>query len=137
MRLAGTVSYPSPSKVERGYVPELVRLRVMDTSRAYHVAELIELATGAADPSREYGQASSRDGRSKSYKSGSGKPQAGETRTKPRSDAELEALLKTSQIAGKWWVSIRNAIATMIGRGHDRRRDQGGVRALLHWRLRR
>ena len=117
MRLAGTVSYPSPAKVERGYVPELTTLRVIDHSRAYSVAELIELATGAADPSREYGQASSRDGRSKSYKSGSGKPQAGETRTKPRSDAELEALLKTSQIAGKWWVSIRNAIATMIGRG--------------------
>ena len=31
MRLAGTVSYPSPGKVERGYVPELVTLRVMDT----------------------------------------------------------------------------------------------------------
>ena len=106
-----------PAKVERGYVPELVTLRVIDHSRAYSVAELIELATGAADPSREYGQASSRDGRSKSYKSGSGKPQAGETRTKPRSDAELEALLKTSQIAGKWWVSIRSATATMIGRG--------------------
>ena len=117
MRLAGTSPIRRPDKVKRGYVPELVTLRVIDHSRAYHIAELLELATGAADPSREYGQASSRDGRSKSYKSGSGKPQAGETRTKPRSDAELEALLKTSQIAGKWWVSIRNAIATMIGRG--------------------
>ena len=102
MRLAGTVSYPSPGKVERGYVPELVRLRVMDTSRAYHVAELIELATGAADPSREYGKASgARSGRSRSYKS-SGKSQAAEARARPRTDAELAALLKTSHTPGKW-----------------------------------
>ena len=117
MRLAGTVSYPSPGKVERGYVPELVRLRVMDTSRAYHVAELIELATGAADPSREYGKASgARSGRSRSYKS-SGKSQAAEARARPRTDAELAALLETSRTPGKWYVSMRSATATMIGRG--------------------
>jgi hypothetical protein len=118
MRLAGTVSYPSPSKVERGYIPELVTLRVMDTSRAYHVAELIELATGAADPSREYGKATG-SSRSRSYKRGSsGKPQATEARARPRTDAELAALLETSRVPGKWHVSMRSATATMIGRGY-------------------
>lgn len=117
MRLAGTVSYPSPSKVERGYVPELVRLRVMEPSRAYHIVELSELATGAADPSREYGIASgARSGRNRSYKS-SGKSQVAEARARPRTDSELAALLETSRTPGKWYVSIRSATATMIGRG--------------------
>ena len=38
MRLAGTVSYPPPNKVERGYVPELTKLTPMRTRRAYPAA---------------------------------------------------------------------------------------------------
>ena len=34
MRLAGTVSYPPPNKVERGYVPELTRLVSQGKARA-------------------------------------------------------------------------------------------------------
>ena len=87
----------------------------METSRAYHIVELSELATGAADPSREYGMASgARSGRS--YKS-SGKSQVAEARGRPRTDAELAALLETSRTPGKWYVSIRSVTATMIGRG--------------------
>jgi len=42
MRLAGTVSYPSPKKIERGYVPELVTIRTeYDTDREpYGAVEL-------------------------------------------------------------------------------------------------
>jgi hypothetical protein len=116
MRLAGTVSYPSPSKVERGYVPELVTLRVIDDRRAYHVSELIALASGAADPSREYGQASRSRGSSK--RSYGGKPQATEIRLRARTDAELGELLETSRTPGKWYVPMRSATATMLGRGY-------------------
>ena len=34
-----------------------------------------------------------------------------------RSDDELRALLETSRVPGKWHNSMRDAIATMIGRG--------------------
>jgi hypothetical protein len=46
-----------------------------------------------------------------------GKSQAAEARARPRTDAELAALLETSRTPGKWYVSMRSATATMIGRG--------------------
>ena len=43
MRLAGTVSYPPPKKVARGYVPELTRLVTNKIRRAYDPELLIRL----------------------------------------------------------------------------------------------
>jgi hypothetical protein len=47
MRLAGTVSYPPPNKVERGYVPELTKLISNPRALAYRPATLIGLLTNA------------------------------------------------------------------------------------------
>ena len=50
MRLAGTVSYPPPKKVAKGYVPELTRLISNPHPLAYKPAALIGLLKGTPDP---------------------------------------------------------------------------------------
>ena len=92
MRLAGTVNYPTKTKLARGYVAELVTLHLRKAAPAYTIEHLISLA---------------------------GKPSnatAFNTRS-GRSDDELGALLEASRMPGKWHNSIRDAIATMVGRG--------------------
>ena len=135
MRLAGTVSYPSPAKVERGYVPELTTLRVIDHSRAYSVAELIELATGAVDPTREYGQA--RSARSKPQPELQGEWQGPRgslpAALRRRAGSTAEAQPDRRQMVGL--DPQRDGIDDRARR--YRRRDPGGVCALLHRRLRR
>ena len=95
MRLAGTVSYPPPHKVERGYVPELVTLHIRKNELAYTVEQLLGLVgadTGKSSSPFEFG-------------------------TKPgRTDDDLIAKLEASKV-GNWHNNIRDAIATMIGRG--------------------
>jgi hypothetical protein len=93
MRLAGTVNYPTKDKRKRGYVAELVTLHINPDAPAYIVEELTGLI------SRPFSQ----------FDFNTAKP--------GRNDHELIALLETSRIAGKWHNSMRNAIATMIGRG--------------------
>lgn len=89
MRLAGTVSYPTEAKVARGYVPELVTLHIRKDSPAYTVERL----TGFA-------------------------PQGQADSTRPgRTDDGIMTLLEASRIEGKWHNSVREAIASMIGRG--------------------
>jgi Protein of unknown function (DUF3987) len=44
LRLAGTVSYPTSNKQERGYVPELVTLHHVPGWRAYRIEELTDAA---------------------------------------------------------------------------------------------
>ena len=90
MRLAGTVNYPTKDKRERGYVAELVTLRVREGAPSYTVEQLTGLA---GKPSGTSG--SSRSG---------------------RTDAELRALLEASRVKGQWHNSMLAAIATMIGR---------------------
>lgn len=95
MRLAGTVNYPSPAKEERGYVAELVTLQVKPTAPAYKVDKLGGNA-GTSNAFTDHGKkASSKPG---------------------RDDDEIEALLKASQLKGKWHDNMRDAVATMIGR---------------------
>jgi hypothetical protein len=93
MRLAGTVNYPVPKKIERGYVPEQVRLRVHWDSPAYSVEQLVGLTGKTSDP-LDFNNTS--------------KP--------PRTDDELETLLEASKVKN-WHNNVRDAIATMIGRG--------------------
>ena len=92
MRLAGTVNYPTKDKRERGYVAELVTLHVRKDAPAYTVEQLTGLA---GKPSGPFG-----------FDSKTG-----------RTDDELKALLEASRVQGEWHNSMRNAIATMIGRG--------------------
>jgi putative DNA primase/helicase len=89
MRLAGTVSYPTEAKRGRGYVPELVTLHIRKNMPCYTVERL----TGFAAAS----------------KSDSTRPR--------RTDDDIVTLLDASRIEGKWHNSVREAIASMIGRG--------------------
>ena len=92
MRLAGTVNYPTKTKLARGYVAELVALRIRKGAPAYAIEHLIRLCNNHSDA----GSFDTRSG---------------------RSDDELEALLEASRMQGNWHNSVRDAIATMIGRG--------------------
>jgi hypothetical protein len=99
MRLAGTVNYPTKDKCERGYVTELVTLHIRENAPAYTVEHLAGLAGKPSDK---------------------GNPSNGTFgfNTKAgRDDSELKALLEASGVQGKWHNSMRDAVATMIGRG--------------------
>ncbi len=133
MRLAGTVSYPPPHKVARGYVPELTKLYVTANAQAYRPADLISSLTNKPDPYLEHnkqaGTGSSGSNRSKSNGTGgstnngaSGGAGAGTgsggtgPRKRGRTDAEIAALLESSRRSGNWHIPILKAIASMIGR---------------------
>src|SRR5262249_6938016 len=92
MRLAGTINYPTPKKAERGYIAELVTLDIRKNATAYTVEHLISLAGKPPDTT--------------GFNTRSG-----------RSDEEIEELLEASRTPHNWHKSIRDAIATMIGRG--------------------
>jgi hypothetical protein len=62
MRLAGTVSYPPPKKIERGYITELVTLHHPPSARAHSLEELIGVAPGGGS------------GRSRGYNESEEKP---------------------------------------------------------------
>jgi hypothetical protein len=98
MRLAGTCNYPTPGKKERGYVAELVTLNLTPNSRKYKLDELIGLTstTRTANPFTDLGNNLGSVG---------------------RSNDELRTLLETSRVVGKWHNSVRDATATMAGRG--------------------
>ena len=99
MRLAGTVNYPPPDKQAREYVAELVTLQSKPEARSFSAEELIGL-TGKSSRFSDFFS------------------------TKPgRGDDELIALLEASRTPGKWHDSIRDAIATMIGRGWPDERE--------------
>jgi RecA-family ATPase len=96
MRLAGTVSYPTPAKQARGYITELVSLQHKRDARAFSSDELIALS-GRSTRFGDYFDFESKTG---------------------RDDSELTALLDdASRTPGKWHNAIRDATATMIGRG--------------------
>src|SRR6266478_1219959 len=96
MRLAGCVSYPSPDKVTRGYIPEMVALRVNQDAPAYK-AEVFLGLNGKAPGDTTNSQQNNQSG--------------------PKTDDELVALLKSSQVSGQWHNAMRNAVAVMVGRG--------------------
>src|SRR3954447_22272303 len=94
MRLAGTINYPTQKKLERGYVAELVKLEQREAP-AYEVDALINLSSAATNPFTEIGNRVGFGG---------------------RKDQEILALLEKSRISN-WHNCVRDAIATMVGRG--------------------
>ena len=46
MRLAGTVSYPKPDKVARGYIPELVTLHIRKDAPSLHRRAIDSVSQG-------------------------------------------------------------------------------------------
>ena len=99
LRLAGTVNFPTPKKKERGYVTELVTLDVRKDAPSFTIDHLIGLAGKPSDKGNPANSAFGFD------------TKAG------RTDDEIVELLKRSRVKGEWHNAIRNAIATMIGRG--------------------
>jgi hypothetical protein len=96
MRLAGTINYPTPKKMERGNIKELVTLCINKNAPAYRIDDLIGLA-GETSGSKSNGHDDHRDG--------------------GRTEAEIVALLKLSQIPGGWHNAMLRAIASMVGYG--------------------
>ena len=93
MRLAGTVSYPPPDKVARGYIPELVTLHPRKNAPSYSLEQLLGFAGKTSGPFRF--DTAAKQG---------------------RTDDEIIEKLEASRVKGKWHDNIRDAIATMIGR---------------------
>ncbi len=122
MRLAGTVSWPPPRKVERGYVPEVTKLFATANPRAYRPDELIGLLTSKPEPylahnRKDGGGTSTRTGTSSGTGTAGIGTGSGEIRKRGRTDAEISALLERSRTAGSWHIPMLKAIASMIGRG--------------------
>ena len=95
MRLAGTINYPTPEKASRGYITELVTFRHNRNARAFSAEELIALSVGGSNRFSDNFDFNSKSG---------------------RNDDELIAKLEESRTPGNWHNSIRDAIATMVGR---------------------
>jgi hypothetical protein len=98
MRLAGTVNYPTQAKYGRGYAIEPVTVLVQRWPHQHRAATILGLHPPAG--------AKANDSRRRS----------GLGFDLPRNDEELLTLLEASR-TGQWHNSMRDAIATMIGRG--------------------
>jgi hypothetical protein len=96
MRLAGTVNYPTQDKKGRGYIAELVTLFINKNAPSYRIDDLVGLV-GEASGSRSNGHDDHRDG--------------------GRTEEEIVALLKLSQLPENWHNAILRAIASMVGYG--------------------
>jgi hypothetical protein len=93
MRLAGMVNRPTKQKCEAGYTPEVVTVTtVKPTPHAPEKLAALGGSAKAADDRTNDNQA-------------------------PKGDSELEALLEASRSPHNWHNSMRNAVATMVGRG--------------------
>jgi hypothetical protein len=103
MRLGGCINYPTEKKQrERGYVAELVTVKIARQPREYSIEELIALRP--AQPQRHNGTGNAKRKSSLGFEFA-------------RSNDDIEELLQTSKTPGRWHNSIRDAIATMVGRG--------------------
>jgi hypothetical protein len=101
LRLAGTVNYPKFAKLAIGYVPELTTLRLLPDSPRYSIATLSGLgvinSSGAShDHTNGYGDTFDR---------------------KARADDQIVDLLEATRTPQSWHNSMRDAVASMIGRG--------------------
>jgi putative DNA primase/helicase len=101
LRLAGTVNYPPPKKVERGYVVELTTLVVHGTKAAAS-GKLLALC----------GPATARNSANGTARNGKGTGNRGASRTPD----EIIALLEATLVEGQWHNAMRGAIARMIGK---------------------
>ena len=95
LRLGGCINTPTAEKYAKKYIRELVTVQVAREPREYTVEELLALCGAEiVDDVIDLNEVKSR-----------------------RTDDELFNLLEETKIAKHWHNAMRNAIATMIGRG--------------------
>jgi hypothetical protein len=109
MRLAGCINTPTKDKSERGYVRELVTIKVAREPRQYSVDDLLKLrpATGKADRHDRYDFNNAKRQSSLGFKFA-------------KTDDDIWDLLQASRVPHCWHNSIRDAIAAMVWRGWTR-----------------
>ena len=102
LRLAGSINWPTPAKIARGYQAELTKLRRVPESPRYHISQLINLSkqAGAADAPNYFEQQAIDN----KYKSG-------------RTNEEVLELLERTRGVGDWHTPMLRAIASMISYG--------------------
>jgi hypothetical protein len=99
MRIAGTINWPTPDKVSRGYIPELTKLRLAPEASEYSIEYLSGLGADARHQKTPFEQAGEDAG---NYESG-------------RTNDEIIELLELTRTAKNWHNSMRGAIASMLG----------------------
>jgi hypothetical protein len=105
MRLGGCINYPTEKKRrERGYVAELVTVKIAQQPREYSIEELMALRPTQPQQHARYDFSHAKRQSSLGFKYA-------------RSDHDIFELLQKSKTPGHWHNSIRDAIATMVGRG--------------------
>jgi hypothetical protein len=105
MRLGGCINYPTEKKRrERGYVAELVTVKIAQQPREYSIEELMALRPTQPQQHAQYDFSHAERQSSLGFKYA-------------RSNDDIWELLQKSKTPGHWHNSIRDAIATMVGRG--------------------
>jgi hypothetical protein len=105
MRLAGCVNRPTTKKRdERGYATEVVTVEITRDPHEYRADELIAL-----NPTQSQ--------QHERYDFNRAKRQSSLGFTYAKSDEDICELLQRSKTPGRWHNSIRDAIASMVGRG--------------------
>jgi len=104
MRLGGCINYPTAKKRERGYVAELTTVKHAQQPREYSIEELIGLRPTQPQQHNRFDFSIVRRQSSLGFKFA-------------RSDDDISELLQKSKTPGQWHNSMRDAVASMIGRG--------------------
>jgi uncharacterized protein DUF3987 len=104
MRLGGCINYPTEKKRERGYVAELVTVKVAQEPREYSIEELMALRPTQPRQDNRFDFSNAKRQSSLGFKFA-------------RSDDDISELLQKSKTPGQWHNSMRDAIASMVGRG--------------------
>lgn len=101
LRVGGSVNFPTPKKVERGYITEVTSFRKASDSPTYRAEKLLALSNAdELDPFAEYAK-----WLEKHHGLRTGK-----------SDEDLVLLLEATKVKGQWHNNMRDAIASMVGK---------------------
>lgn len=101
LRVGGSVNFPTPKKVARGYIAEVTNFRKVPDAPTYRAEQLLALGEPEDElwPFVEYTKWLNKH-----------------LGVKPgKSDDELMALLEATKVKGQWHNNMRDAIASMVG----------------------
>ena len=117
MRLAGTLSYPNADKIGRGYLVERTVLKLVPNAPRYSASALLE-AAGVSHKS---------NGHDRTTPYLAYEAAIEENFPTGRTDDEIRDLLEITRTPGKWYVNMRSATASLIGRGWP----EGAIRTFV------